>query len=565
MTVQDPSVQVGPPAPSVPAMTNIAAYLPKGAAKHPNADAVVVPGRRAGEWNSTTYAQLEALSNRIAGGLRAQGVKKGMRACVFVKPGPELIAITYALFKLGAIPVLADPGMGRERLLSAVERMAPEVFIGIPLAHAVRKVFATSFKSVRVFVTVGMRLGWGGVSFKKLIADQPATFEPEVTSKDDPAAILFTSGSTGPPKGVLYTHGMFHAQVLSLKLLYDFQEGEVDLACFPLFALFDIAFGMTSVFPDMDATQPAKCDPAKISRAIEETGATTSFGSPAIWRRVLPFCHDQGFKLPGLKRLLMAGAPVPPDLIQRAHAVLSIEADVFTPYGATESLPVASIAGREVAPGLLEAMKNGAGTCVGEAAPGIVIRLIRITDDPIAEWSDDLGLGLGEMGEVCVQGAVTTELYAEEEEHTRAAKILGEDGRVWHRMGDIGRFDSEGRLWFLGRKSHRLQTESGIRMPVPVENIFNQHPRVYRTALVGIGPKGSETPLLVVEAVPGEHPKGEAMTQGFIMQLRDIGRRVARSADIEHFLFQPSFPVDPRHNAKIHREELKAWAERQVL
>ena len=331
MTVQDPSVQIGQAVPTVPAMTNIAAYLPRGAEIRPNAPAVVVPGRRPGEWKSTTYAQLEALSNRIALGLKDQGVVKGMRACVFVKPGPELIAITYALFKLGAIPVLADPGMGRERLLGAVERTAPEVFIGVPLAHAIRRVFASAFRSVEVFVTVGVRFGWGGTSLKKLTAGQPAEFEAEATSKDDPAAILFTSGSTGPPKGVLYTHGMFHAQVLSLKLLYDFQEGEVDLACFPLFALFDIAFGMTSVFPDMDATKPAKCDPAKIAAAIEETGATTSFGSPAIWRRVLPYCHDQGYKLPGLKRLLMAGAPVPPDLIQKAHAVLSIDADVFTP------------------------------------------------------------------------------------------------------------------------------------------------------------------------------------------------------------------------------------------
>jgi acyl-CoA synthetase (AMP-forming)/AMP-acid ligase II len=550
---------------AVPALTNIAAFLPAGAKERPDLPAVVSPGKRPGEWHSTSYAELEALSNRIASGLSAKGVTKGMRACVFVKPGSELIAITYALFKLGAVPVLADPGMGRERLLAAVERVTPDVFIGIPLAHAIRSVFSTAFKSVSLYVTVGMRLGWSGTTLKKLIARQPSTFEIEPTSKDDPAAILFTSGSTGPPKGVLYTHGMFHAQVLALKELYGFEPGEVDLACFPLFALFDIAFGMTSVFPDMDASKPAQCDPTKIARAIQESGATTSFGSPAIWRRVLPYCHDQGYKLPGLRRLLMAGAPVPPDLIQRAHAVLSMDADVFTPYGATEALPVASIAGREVAPGLLEAMKNGAGTCVGEAAPGIEIRLIQITDESIPAWSDNLRVGLGEMGEVCVRGAVTTELYAEEKEHTLKAKIRDADGSVWHRMGDIGRFDSEGRLWFLGRKSHRLETESGIRMPVPVENIFNLHPRVYRSALVGIGPRGSETPLLVIEAIPGEYPKGETMTQGFIMQLRDIGRRIPRAADIEHFLFHESFPVDPRHNAKIHREELKAWAERHVL
>lgn len=561
MGAADPFTAFG----AAPERVNIATYLPRGAAERPDAPAVVTPGKRPGEWRATSYAELEALSNRIANGLRGAGVEKGMRACVFVKPGAELIAITYALFKLGAVPVLADPGMGRERLLAAVERMAPQVFIGIPLAHAVRSVFRAAFKSVTIHVTVGPRLAWGGTTLAKLVANGAPTFEIEDTLTGDPAAVLFTSGSTGPPKGVLYTHGMFHAQVQALRAIYGFEPGEVDLACFPLFALFDIAFGMTSVFPDMDATKPAQCDPRKILRALDESGATTSFGSPAIWKRVLPYCHDQGYKIPGLKRLLMAGAPVPPDLIQTAHAVLPIDGDVFTPYGATESLPVASIAGREVTPSLLGPIHNGAGTCVGRPSPAIQIELIGITDEPIEEWTPDLAVGLGEVGEVCVRGPVVTEEYAEAPGPTRAAKIRAADGTVWHRMGDIGRFDGEGRLWFLGRKSHRLDTRAGVRMPVPIENIFNQHPRVARTALVGIGAKGAETPLLVVEALPGEHPKGETMTQGFIMQLREIGRKVPRSADIEHFLFHPSFPVDPRHNAKIHREELKEWAEAQLL
>jgi acyl-CoA synthetase (AMP-forming)/AMP-acid ligase II len=260
----------------------------------------------------------------------------------------------------------------------------------------------------------------------------------------------------------------------------------------------------------------------------------------------------------------MAGAPVPPALIQDAHAVLSLDADVHTPYGATESLPVATIAGRTVVPGLLEPLRNGAGTCVGLPSPAIQVRLIGITDEPIERWSDDLALGLGEVGEVCVRGPVVTREYAEDEGATAGAKIPCDDGTVWHRMGDVGRFDGEGRLWFMGRKSHRIETERGVRMPVPLENIFNQHPRVARTALVGVGPPGEEVPFCIVEALPGEHPKSDVMTQGFIMQLREIGRKAARSADIEHFLFHPAFPVDPRHNAKIHREELKLWAEREL-
>ena len=561
-----PTLARGAALPEGPAGANIAAFLPWRAAHMPDAAAVVAPDRRAaGGWSRTTYAELEEQSNRIATGLAAVGVERGMRVCLFVKPGPELIAITYALFKLGAVPVLADPGMGRARLLAAVERMAPEVFIGIPLAHAVRTVFKRAFRSVSIFVTVGARLLWGGTTLRRVLAAGRPDFEIPTTAPEDPAAILFTSGSTGPPKGVQYTHGMFRAQVDALGDLYGFEPGEVDLACFPLFALFDIAFGMTSVFPDMDVSRPASCDPAKIAGAIQEHGATTSFGSPAIWRRVLPHCREMGIKLGGVKRLLMAGAPVPPDLIQTAHAVLDLDGDVFTPYGATESLPVASIAGREVTPGLLNPMHNGAGTCVGVPAPHVRVELIGITDDPLEAWSDEYVVGRGEMGEVCVRGPVVTEVYAEDPGATRLAKLRAPDGGVWHRMGDIGRFDADGRLWLLGRKSHRLRTERGVRMPIPVENIFNQHPRVHRTALVGVGAAGEEVPMLVVEPVPGEYPKGETMTQGFIMQLRDIGRRVPRAADIEHFLFHESFPVDPRHGAKIHREELKVWAEREVL
>ncbi|MDG1491798.1 MAG: AMP-binding protein, partial [Planctomycetota bacterium] len=316
----DPFAALG----GAPDEVNIASFLPEGARLHPGASAVVSPRSGGKGWTVLSYEDLERRSNQIAAGLAAEGVEKGMRVCLFVRPGADLIAITYAAFKLGAVPVLADPGMGRQRLLAAVERMAPEVFIGVPAAHVIRSLFRSPFRSVKVFVTVGRRLAWGGTTLTRLERSGAADPVLEPTHRDDPAAILFTSGSTGPPKGVLYTHGMFHAQVNALRAMYDFEPGEIDLACFPLFALFDIAFGMTSVFPDMDVTKPARCQPEKIVRAIQECGATTAFGSPAIWRRVLPHCREQGIKLSGLRRLLMAGAPVPPDLIQDAHAVLSL-------------------------------------------------------------------------------------------------------------------------------------------------------------------------------------------------------------------------------------------------
>ncbi|MDA1266237.1 MAG: fatty acid CoA ligase family protein [Planctomycetota bacterium] len=539
---------------------NIAQLLPRAAAERPEQPAVIVA--RTGE--QISYAALEERSNRIASGLADAGLGPRDRVCLFVRPGVELIALTYALFKLGAVPVLADAGMGRKRLMAVVKLMAPRGFIGIPKAHVGRRLFPDAFRSIEVAVTVGRRLFWGGPTLAGLERGGDPNFATAETSADDEAAILFTSGSTGPPKGVSYTHGMFHAQVEVLDRLYRFAPGEVDLCCFPLFALFDVAYGMTSVFPDMDPSQPATCDPARIFAAAQEYGATTTFGSPAIWSRVAPWCTDNGYKLERLRRVLVAGAPVSPDLIHELHRVLPMDGDVFTPYGATEGLPVTSIAGRDVVPELVGPIRSGAGTCVGEVAPGIDLRLIGITDDVIETWSDALEVSLGLPGEVCVRGPVVSSAYVEADDHTRRAKIHHGDGSVWHRMGDIARFDGEGRLWFLGRKSHRLHTRNGLRMPVPVENVFNIHERVRRTALIGVGAPGSEVPLLVVEPLPGEFPRTEVMTEGFILQLRSIGRKHHATRDIDNFMFHEGFPVDVRHNAKIDREELKAWAEAQL-
>jgi len=539
---------------------NIATLLPRAAAERPDQDAVVVARTGA----RVTFAALEARSNTMAAGLARAGLQRGDRVCLFVTPSVELIALTYALFKLGAVPVLADPGMGRERLLACLESMAPRGFVGIPRAHLARKLSPRAFRSVQVSVTVGRRLFWGGPTLRQLEAEGAAGFTMEDLADDDPAAILFTSGSTGPPKGVAYTHGMFGAQVRALGEMYCFEPGEVDLCCFPLFALFDVGFGMTSVFPDMDVSRPGTCDPAKIVAAAQEYGATTTFGSPAIWRRVAPWCAEQGYKLERMRRVLIAGAPVPPALIHDLHRVLPLEGDVFTPYGATEALPVASIAGRDVVPSLQGPIESGAGTCVGALAPHVDVRLIEVTDAPLATWDEVSEVPLGRFGEVCVRGPVVTRAYAEAADHTRASKIADGEGGAWHRMGDVARFDDEGRLWFLGRKSHRLETADGTRMPVPAENVFNTHERAHRTALVGVGPRGREVPVLVVEPLPGEFPRTDVMTEGFILQLRAIGRKHVATKDIDAFLFHEGFPVDVRHNAKIHREELKAWAEAQL-
>lgn len=552
MTVVDPA----------PARVNLGELLPRHAASAPARTAIIAPDGKQG-WLRCSYAELEARASRVASGLASMGVLPGDRAVVFVRPGIDLVVVFQGLLRLGAVPVVADPGMGRERLLACLAKVSPKVFIGVPRAHVARRLFPRFFSSVELAVTVGRRLFWGGPTLDQVEAAGSEGHPPADTAADDPAAILFTSGSTGPPKGVEYTHGMFCGQVEALKQLYDFQPDEIDMCGLPVFALFDAALEMTSLFPEVDPSHPGTCDPARVYAAVAEHKPTTAFGSPAIWRRVVPWCRENGYHLHSLKRVLVAGAPVPTDLMQEFHALLRLDSDVFTPYGATEALPVASIAGREVVPSLEPRVHGGEGTCVGLPAPGIEIRLIQIDDNPIAQWSADLEVSTGEVGEVCVRGTVVTHSYAEQPEQDAAAKIADGDS-TWHRMGDIGRFDEDGRLWFLGRKGHRLFTSEGLRMPVPVENVFNVHERTHRTALVGVGPRGQQHPVLIVEPKEGEMPKGEVMRKGFIMQLRTLGKRCKQTKDIKLFLFHPSLPVDPRHNAKIHREELKVWAEEQL-
>jgi olefin beta-lactone synthetase len=556
----DPFAAFGP----LPERVNVSRRLMAHAQEAPDRPAVIVPGPK--NLEITTYAQLNARSSRLAGGLIELGVKPGDRTCVFVKPGADLVVVVWGLWKLGAVPVLIDPGMGRERMLSCLERMTPRVFIGIPKAHLALKLFPAAFKTIEISITVGSSLIGSllsrGTTLAKVEKAGTDVIEPHDTAHDDPAAILFTSGSTGPPKGVHYTHGMFDAQVRALDALYGFEPGEIDLCGLPAFALFDAALGMTSVFPPIDPSNPESCDPAELYALFDRLRPSTAFASPAVWRRLIPWCVENGYKLEGLRRALTAGAPVPPHLVRDFHRVLPMDGDLFTPYGATEALPVSSVAGREMIPDLEARVLQGEGTPVGTVAPGIDMRLIRVTDSPIREWSDDLEVAKGEIGEVVVRGPVVTHAYAEDAAATDAAKIPSPLG-IWHRMGDLGQIDEHGCLWFLGRKSQRLTTRLGLRTPVPTENVFNTHPRVRRTALVGVGPTGEEMPVLVVEPVPGELPKSKVMTDAFANQLKVIGRKCKVSSDVETFLFHPEFPVDVRHNSKIHREELKDWAQEQ--
>jgi len=551
---------------------NIASHLPRMAAERPTQSAVVLARSR----DAITFSELESLSNRYANGLTTTEIARGRRVLVMVKPGFEFLGLIFALFKIGAVPVMIDPGMGVGRMLECIRTVDLHGFVGVPLAHVVRVLRPSAFKSVRSVVTVGKRWFWGGSALDEFLQGASDHFTIAETKPTDTAAILFTSGSTGPAKGVVYEHGMFDAQVRMIRSFYEIEPGEIDLPTFPLFGLFSVAMGMTAVIPDMDAARPARVDPARIVKAIRDHGVTNTFGSPAIWERVAPYCVEHGIVLPTLRRVLIAGAPVPWPIIEQLHQVLSAEADAHTPYGATESMPVSSISGRELLHLRSGAGGAGAGTCVGRPVPGIEARLIQITDDPVREWSEGLGVPDGEVGEIAVAGPVVTRAYFGLPNADALSKIHQGD-KVWHRIGDIGYRDSEGRLWFCGRKSQRVVTASGTLFTDCCEGVFNEHPDVARSALVGVGPAGRQTPAIVIEPKPGRFPCGPRGSS-FAAELLDLFHAsiANRQSKIENrqfpignwqsgqVLFHRSLPVDVRHNAKINREALARWAARRL-
>lgn len=542
---------------------NVAARLAAFAAEAPDRPAVFMPqGRDAGgkrRYASVTFRELDQDSDRLAGGLRELGVRPGTRLALLVKPSIDFISLVFALFKAGAVTILIDPGMGRKNLLGCLAAAEPEGFVAIPAVQAVRTILRRRFPRARYNVTVGHRWFWGGATIDALRGRPWSGPELAPTAADDPAAIIFTTGSTGPPKGVLYRHGNFERQVTEIRDFYGIRPGEVDLAGFPLFGLFNAAMGVTTVIPDMDASRPASVDPANIVEAIVDCQATQAFASPAVWNRVGSYCVERGLRLPTLRRVLSAGAPVPPHVLESMMSVIAPGGEVHTPYGATESLPVASIAASEVLGETAEKTRQGAGTCVGRRFPGIDWIVIRTVDGPLATIAHAEELPRGEIGELIVRGPVVTREYATRTEWNTLSKIA-DGASIWHRIGDVGYFDDRERFWYCGRAAHRVRTPSGEMYTECCEAIFNNHPAVFRSALVGIGPPDLERPVIIIEPRPGRMPQDESSKQAFLEELRTLAKSSPLTAGITDIRFHPAFPVDIRHNAKIFREKLAVWA-----
>jgi len=521
---------------------NIAAPLSDIASATPSKVAVIAPSRFLSKRKSTqiTFQELELQSNYFTKKFLCEGLKKGDKVLVFIKPSTAFSIITFALFKAGIIPVFLDPGMGKKNLLNAIKHINAQGLIAEPIVHFMKFFYRKSFASVQHSYNVREIIRDNKLNHLK----KDDIYFPHEANRKEAAAILFTSGGTGIPKGVVYTHEIFIEQRSMLQKLFKLTSKDSDLPGFPLFGLFTLTMGMTSILPEMNPSKPARVDPQKIVENILEYSPTFVAGSPAIWQRVLDYCLKTHTKLPSIKSLVMFGAPVPLHIHKGYQDVLP-HGQTYTPYGATECLPVSSLSGKEVLESFEQKMNQGHGTCVGKAAPGVTIKIIPISDQAIEKLEETVFLDNNTLGEICIQSATVTPEYIGMAEKTKLAKI--KDGvEIWHRMGDLGYLDDEQNLWFCGRMTHRMTIGNQTIPAVPLENIVNRLEGVKRCALICV----HDEPLLLVQKSDDLKSYDVDLIKKLLLQspykviLREI-------SEVDHF------PVDGRHNIKIDRLSLK--------
>ncbi|MEO3680752.1 olefin beta-lactone synthetase [Shewanella vesiculosa] len=557
---------------TVVANANICQHLNTAAQTMPTELAVAVQHAKQGrfDYQEIDFISLHQQSDMIAKGLLQFGITRGMKAVLMVTPSLEFFSLTFALFKAGIIPILVDPGMGINNLKQCFEESRPDVFIGIPKAHIARRILGWGKGSVKHLINVGgsglQRWLANAISLETIIEigrNQAQQLKIALFERDEMAAILFTSGSTGTPKGVVYSHGMFEAQISALKHDYGITPGERDLATFPLFSLFGPALGMASIVPDMDASKPISANPANLFAAIDQYQCSNMFVNPALLERLGQAGEQTQHKLTSVKRVISAGAPATISSIKRFSQMLNPQVEVLNSYGATESLPISMI-GSHALFATSELTDQGKGICVGKPIQSVSVDIIAVTDVAQPEWAKVNKLSANQIGEIVVSGPMVSQAYYQRQHATDLAKINDGD-RVIHRMGDVGYIDDHGLLWMCGRKGHIVDATRGKQRlkrfyTLPCERVFNTHPQVKRSAIVGVDVNGDMVPVLCVEL-----HKGIVCSTSKILyqELMALAQQYPHTEGIGRFLIHPDFPVDVRHNAKIFREKLAIWAQKQ--
>ncbi|KGE05019.1 alpha/beta fold hydrolase [Pseudohaliea rubra] len=538
-------VDPSPPTPAPGGRSPLWAALDARAAD----DAVAITEASYGGNRSMSFAELATAVRHVAAGMAAHGIAKGDRVALLVPPGIDLTIALYACWRRGAVVVLADAGLGPRGLTRAMASASPQYVIGIPRALAAARALRWPGEriSVTTLSTLHNRTLGVATSLPALRAIGQGSPLPDPPVDDAAAAVVFTSGSTGPAKGVAYRHHQLQAQRDALMAAYGITGADRLVAAFGPFALYGPAMGITSMVPDMDVTSPGTLSATALVDAVSAIDATLVFASPAALTSIaatadaLSSAAYQALK--GVRMLLSAGAPVHPDVLRNARTLMP-GAEAHTPYGMTEVLPVADITLEGI-----EAAGNGNGVCVGFPVAGVTVRISPL--DRGGEASDELTDNPGVTGEILIRAPHMKETY----DSLWATQQAAATPPGWHRSGDVGHFDDQGRLWVEGRMADIVTTAEGPVTPVGIEHAIESLPGIAQAAVVGVGPPGTQQSVAILR--PTDPPRRPRLAS---VDRTDAVRAVA-GVPVAAVLEVPRVPVDRRHNAKIHRGQLADWAE----
>lgn len=496
------------------------------------------------EQATITFGQLRTRIEETAAGLAHGGIEAGDRVALMIPPGIDMVATLFAIWRVGAVAVLVDGALKPKQMTAALNAAYPSHLIGINRALAASRALRWPGKRIAASELSSVQRRVLGVTdnLDTMRSSAPVLNLPLPPASAE-AAVVFTSGSTGPSKGVRYSHARLAMQRDLIASLYDITSEDSLVAAFAPFALYGPLLGITSTVPDMDVSAPGSIETANLARAVDAIDATMVFASPAALERLVETANEvtaaQKPAMANVRTLLSAGAPVRASLLTETAALFP-NAVAHTPYGMTEALPVASIN----LPDLIEA-GSGPGVCVGRVAPGVELHI-----DPI-DHSDPIDDDSPEFGEIIVR-APHQRLGYDRLWHTTH---LASDPPGWHRTGDVGQLDAEGRLWVGGRLRHVVWTPSGPVGPVAIEKMVEELSDVYMAAVVGVGPVGNQQLVVVVERMLP--PKKPALAS---LSLIDDVRSVA-GHDVVAVFDVPKLPVDRRHNSKIDRTAVAEWAD----
>lgn len=512
--------------------------------------------------STLSWAELAQDINRVANGLEATGVRAGDRVNLMVPPGAKLTTLIYACLKIGAVIVVADTGLGAKGLTRALKGARPDFLVGIrPALVAARAMGWPGQKIAAESLPAVARKGLGVIASVADFSDTRENTSYSVSPEDD-AAVLYTSGSTGPAKGVVYTQRQISGMRDAIRHTYGLSAGTGLVAGFAPFALLGPALGATSVTPTMDVTRPKTLTASALSAAAAAIDATTIFASPAALMNVVRTANnlseDQRNALKSVDLLLSAGAPLAVPLLEAVQSIVP-QASIHTPYGMTEALPITDVSFEEIKSALADGTERGLtgardGVCVGRAVHGAEIQIAPLDNEgePLEETTTEPGI----TGEIVVSAPHVKDRY----DTLWVTERLSTATPGWHHTGDVGHFDEAGRLWVEGRLAHVLNTSQGVLTPVAIEQAAEEVPVVRRAAAVAVGPAGSATPVVIVETDPRAPQDGRA-NSALTAQVR---QRVLQDTGIEvsAVLQVREHPTDIRHNSKIDRPLLARWAQK---